>query len=64
MLFAMNFECKSTFNSKWKRFWITSLKICAKIEVTKHPAKTRFARKRVYTVVGHLFFKLDEMRLR
>ena len=25
MLFAMNFECKITFKSKWKRFWITSL---------------------------------------
>ena len=27
VLFAMNFECKSTFKSKWKRFWIISLKI-------------------------------------
>ena len=23
MLFAMNFECKITFKSKWKRFWVT-----------------------------------------
>ena len=30
----------------------------------KHPGKTRFARRRFYTVVGHLFFKFDEMRLR
>ena len=36
MLFAMNFEWKSTFKSKWKRFWIISLKKGAKIEVTKH----------------------------
>ena len=27
MLFAMNFEYKSTFKRKWKRFWIISLKI-------------------------------------
>ena len=36
MLFTMNFEWKSTFKSKWKRFWIISLKKGAKIEVTKH----------------------------
>ena len=36
MLFAMNFECKSTFRGKWKWFWIISLTIWAKIEVTKH----------------------------
>ena len=35
----MNFECKSTFKSKWKRFWIISLKIGAKIEVTNTRAK-------------------------
>ena len=35
----MNFECKNTFKSKWKRFWIISLKICAKIEVTNTRAK-------------------------
>jgi len=34
--FAMNFECKSTFKSKWKRFLIITLKIWAQIEVTKH----------------------------
>ena len=32
----MNFEWKSTFKSKWKRFWIISLKKGTKIEVTKH----------------------------
>ena len=36
VLFAMNFERTSTFKSKWKRFWIISLKKGAKIEVTKH----------------------------
>ena len=47
-----------------KGFWIISLEVWAKIEVKK---KTRFARRRVYTVpalVGHLFLKCDEMRLR
>ena len=32
----MNFECKSTFESKWKRFLRITLKISAKIEVIKH----------------------------
>ena len=32
----LNFECKNTFKSKWKRYWLISLKIRAKIEVTKH----------------------------
>ena len=32
----LTFKCKSTFKSKWKRFWIIRLKIWAKIEVTKH----------------------------
>ena len=27
MLFAKNFEYKSTFKRKWKRFWIIGLKI-------------------------------------
>ena len=30
----------------------------------KTPGQNTFARRRVYTVVGDLFFKFDEMRLR
>ena len=57
MLFAMNFEWKSTFKSKWKRFWIISLKKGAEIEVTKHVLLAD-------EPTGHPFFKCDEMRLR
>ena len=58
----MNFECKSTFKSKWKRFLIITLKIWAKIEVTKHV----FMAKELYRIglVRHLFFKCDKMSLR
>ena len=54
----MNFEFKSTFKSKCKRFWIIS-----ENRVTKHVLLAdEFTLYRL--LVGHLFFKYDEMRSR
>ena len=36
LVLAVDFKGKSTFKSKWQRFWIISLKIWVKINVTKH----------------------------
>ena len=60
---SLNFECLSTFKSKWKRFWIIILNILAKIVVTKHILLAdEFIPYR--GLVGLSFFKCDEMRLR
>ena len=52
---SMNFQCSSSFTSKWKRFWIICLKIGAKIliAVIKHV----FPYRQVYTVLAQFGFR-------